>query len=173
MTTTITAKKTAAKIAAAAAAAPDRFTLAEALGGLREYFQGSAAYPRKGMARTRAQFDCSAATDLVYAAEMYLGSLAKDQAIVEVWAAFEVAYQFADETGATWATMGNLLNQMIVRQLFDAGSPGGCSDPIRSGIEGYKTAGRATALREIRDLIAYAEDKIAHSIPEPTADAIA
>ena len=167
-----TAKKTAAKTPPPAAPAR-RATLAEALASLRDNFQGTLGYKHKALARTRAQYDNFASTDPVYAAEMYLGSLAKDEAIVKIWSIFETAYQFADETGATWATMGNLLNQMIVRQLFDAGSPNGCSDLIRSGIEIQRAAGRASALREIRDLITYAEEKIAHAIPEPTADATA
>ena len=152
------------------ASAPARqSTLAEVLDTMRSEFQGMLAYKRQGLARTRAKFDNYATTDLLYAIETYAGELAKHGSIINVWAAFEAAYLPDDATGATWKTLGNLANKMVIRLLSDAANPSGDSDPIRAGIEAQKAAGRAGAMREVRQLIDFAEGKIAHSAPNPDA----
>ena len=152
---------------AATIAAARRATLAEVLACLKDGFLDTAAYPRKSMAQTRTQFDNFAATDLIYAIETYAGMLAKHEAKIKVWAAFEAAYLPGDTTGATWVTMGNLVDRMISQQLFDAGYPDDGFDAIQAGVEAQKIAGRATALREVRDMITHAVDKIAHAAPDP------
>ena len=161
---------TAAKKTAAPAR---RATLAEVLACLRDSFLDTAAYQRTARDRTRAQFDDRAATDLVYAIELYAGPLAKHEERIKVWAAFEAAYLPGDTTGATWAKMGLLANHMISRLLSDAGSPESRSDAIHASIEAQKVAGWAAALREVRDTIFIAEAKIAHAVTDAIAHAVA
>ena len=168
-----TAAKKTAKLAPAAAAPARPATLAEVLDSKRSEFQGTVAYKRRDLAKLEVKFNSPNAAGLLYAIEAYGGELAKHQAIVEVWAVFEAAYLPDDATGATWVTLSNLANRMIMRLLSDAAGPTGCSDLIRAGVEVQKAAGRAAAIREIRSLIDFVEAKIAHAAPDAAPAAIA
>ena len=151
-------------------AAPARpATLAEALDSLRSVFEADAKYKRKALAETRANFDRRAEADILDAIETYAAPLAGHRAIVEVWDAVEAAYDPTDETGATWRAIGELADRMILRLLSDAAHPCGSSSPIRNALEARKAAGRAEAVREVRDLAAFAAEKLAGAVAASAA----
>ena len=141
-------------------------TLAETLDSLRAEFQGVIAAKRKNLDRTRARFDNSTATGLLDAVGSFGSDLAKAVAIIGVWDVFEAAYLPDDATGATWATLSDLADRLMGRLLADAADPNGSSDLIRASIEASKAAGRAAALRDVQELISFAEGKVAAAAPD-------
>ena len=168
MTTTIAAKNPA-KLNPAKSAAARRATRAEVLEALRGEFRGAAAEKHKALGEMLASFGELFAIAPAQAIESYGGWLARDEEISKVWATFEVAYLPDSTTGLTWLKLADLADQLTVRLLSDAASPSGCSDQVRAAIETYRIAGRAIALREVRELAARALDRLAAAAPNPTA----